>query len=519
VLQNKRNHKTKKGEDVLGRFRVGNSNRRSKHPEASSGYPGKRPLGSHGGVHMKFLTWSGIDWRGLRQSLFPAAEEEDPEFRQEIARVAVLGLRVIAFIILLVPLFMLTAKLLLLESLSKEERWQPMLIIPIGLVLVMVSFLPQSRCYARVAGCVGGFLVFVTFMLAIVVFSTDPVRTERYLPANFASIMLAAVTALPLKPTYTLALGLSMWTSYLGMLGLLMRSGKLEEIDPMHALMTLVVTLIATVLTAVLYNQRLSAYRASKQCQRSYGELCLAETRLLVSEGVASQSRLAAVLSHELNSPIAVLNSSVDMLLQIVAKYQRRVEDVEELAEIRESVARAARESSQRVMEILERMRRFTNLDRAEEQAADLNQLLTDTASLLEPELCPKATVTLDLKPLPLLKCRPQQLGAVFSNLLRNAAFGIEGKGNIWISSVEGSGEVVIRIRDDGRGISEDKLQHLFEPTFSVNHGRVSSSNWGLFSSRSVVVAHGGDIRIESAPWKGTSVTVSLPVLRDSVAA
>ena len=59
-------------------------------------------------------------------------------------------------------------------------------------------------------------------------------------------------------------------------------------------------------------------------------------------------------------------------------------------------------------------MQRFTNLDRAEEQSADVNELLKDTIGLLQSELNQRAEVTLNLKPLPRLKCKPQQLSAVF---------------------------------------------------------------------------------------------------------
>src|SRR5262249_21635839 len=126
--------------------------------------------------------------------------------------------------------------------------------------------------------------------------------------------------------------------------------------------------------------------------------------------------------------------------------------------------------------------------------------------------------VALDLKPLPPLKCRPQQLSAVFLNLLRNALAHLEQKGKISVTSIQSDDEIAIEVRDNGRGISAERLPFLFEPTFAVKSSRVTTSNWGLFTSRSIIVEHGGQIGIESTPGKGTVVTVTLPAAAGAVA-
>jgi signal transduction histidine kinase len=162
-------------------------------------------------------------------------------------------------------------------------------------------------------------------------------------------------------------------------------------------------------------------------------------------------------------------------------------------------------------------MQRFTNLDRAEIQAVDINEVLADTVALLQSELSQKADVKLDLKQVPILKCQPQQLSAVFSNLLRNAAAAIDGKGNIWVSSTRRNGEIIIQVRDDGRGIPAERLPSLLEPTLAVKGGRIATTNWGLFSSRSIIVEHGGHIEIDSTEGKGTTVTVLLPTSSGSI--
>jgi len=71
---------------------------------------------------------------------------------------------------------------------------------------------------------------------------------------------------------------------------------------------------------------------------------------------------------------------------------------------------------------------------------------------------------------------------------------------------------VLIRVEDNGSGMEEAELETIFDPGFKVTAGRVSTGNWGLFSSRQIVFEHGGEIQITSTPGKGTTVDVLLPV-------
>ena len=162
----------------------------------------------------------------------------------------------------------------------------------------------------------------------------------------------------------------------------------------------------------------------------------------------------------------------------------------------------------------MERMKRLTALDRAEELVVDLNQLWADTVTVVGTELGGNVEVHLDLKPLPQVKCRPQQLSAVFSNLLRNAAAAVTEDGRIDINGDQRDTEVVFRVVDNGRGISAEKLSRLFEPALAVRGSTIATTNWGLFVSRGIIAQHGGRLEIDSREGEGTTATVSLPLSR-----
>ena len=70
----------------------------------------------------------------------------------------------------------------------------------------------------------------------------------------------------------------------------------------------------------------------------------------------------------------------------------------------------------------------------------------------------------------------------------------------------------MVTIQDNGKGLSSDELEGIFDPAFKVKSGRVATGNWSLFSSRRIVREHGGEIELESTSTKGTCVRVTLPM-------
>ncbi len=185
---------------------------------------------------------------------------------------------------------------------------------------------------------------------------------------------------------------------------------------------------------------------------------------------------------------------------------QRRLLALE--AEVRASI----RSSLDRLQEIAGRLERLTGLDDAEFRSVDLNDLLRKVTSLVQTQSRKELSVEFDLEPLPVLTCQPQQLSAVFSNLLTNAVDAMENGGCVRISTRHNESRVEIRIQDCGCGIPPKDIEHLFEPGFKVSGGRMSTANWSLFSCRQIVQGHGGDIYITSSEGKGSTAVITLPV-------
>ena len=245
---------------------------------------------------------------------------------------------------------------------------------------------------------------------------------------------------------------------------------------------------------------------------RAAEELRRAESKVLLSENAASMGRFAAAISHELNSPLGALKSALQTCNALAEKKATLpAEKRMEVEEIEARLHRSAMESAERLHQIVLRMQRFTNMDRNEVVSVDLNSLLQDVTDILKSEIKDTVILELDCQPVPRILVRPQQISAVFSNLLHNAVEGLVGEGHVWLVTCLTNSHVQVTVRDDGKGISAEDLANIFDPAFRVRAGRVSTGNWGLFSCRQIIREHGGEIDIQSAPGQGTTVRVTLP--------
>jgi len=283
-----------------------------------------------------------------------------------------------------------------------------------------------------------------------------------------------------------------------------------------HHIFLILLAALATGIAASNYAHRRNEFAAHHESVRVAEALTGAQLRAQLAENAISVGKMAAALSHEINSPLGALRSSIDTLIAVTDRQiDGSPEQRQRLAATREELRRSIHESSLRIEDVTRRLRRFVSLEEAEVKPADINELLSDVTVLYENEIRERhVAIEFDLeKSLPPLNCRPQLLTAAFSTLLSNAIHAVNGDGRIAIQTRGRGDEVEITIRDNGRGMSPEEADNVFDPSFRVADGRVSSGNWSLFNSRQIVYEHGGEIRLETAPGQGTAMHVTLPVV------
>jgi signal transduction histidine kinase len=453
-------------------------------------------------------------WAGrLKQHLLPGAAERDEGFRQEILRIGHSRLPVVAGVEIGVMLFLVVARF----AVAPERATLALRLLEAGIVLligvatVVLSLIPSTYLYSRAIGWIS--CAATAFILNWFWLLRHPYDARLdFILVQVTAVMLVAVAAIPLQPVHTLALGVWIGTSHV-----LLAAWWAPTVgpEPAYLLFIALLTVLTTGLTAELHSERCSAYKSWLEGVHTFEDLRQAQSKVLLSENAASLGRLAAALSHELNSPMGALTSGVDTLLLVAAKQATSPpSEQERLVRLQADLRRSVQESARRLRDIVARMQRFTNLDRAEVQQVDLNGLLGDVCAMLEPLTAGKVEIRLNLNSIPALACRPQQLSAVFSNLLHNAVGALDSGGRIVVSTRRSETAVEVEIGDDGRGVAPEQLRTIFDPSFRVAEGRVSTGNWSMFGTRQIVREHGGEIRIASTPGQGTTVTVSLPFMK-----
>jgi signal transduction histidine kinase len=217
--------------------------------------------------------------------------------------------------------------------------------------------------------------------------------------------------------------------------------------------------------------------------------------------------------AHELKTPVAVLKSTLQSLLQrpraseeYRAGLEHSLEDLERLEQLLQWMLRLAR-AEQWAHGALRRDLQVIDVTATCEEAVERIRHLAKSRN---------ATVHLSKNGPVLFRADPEDLQLVWINLLENAVrYGPEG-GSVEVAVVrENSGPARIVFEDHGAGIPAADLPHVFERFYRGDPSRTRTTGGfglGLAIAKALIEAYGGTITADSTPGKGTRMTVELPV-------
>jgi signal transduction histidine kinase len=227
------------------------------------------------------------------------------------------------------------------------------------------------------------------------------------------------------------------------------------------------------------------------------------EAQLAEYEKYAALSQLALGAAHEINNPLLGILSHLELELNYAQGDER--------SEIEQCI-----ECARRISVTLRSLMNYARPSPLILSKVNLHHLVTDTVTFLEHQPMLHGRVLESTVPpdLPAIRVDANQLSQILMNLLLNAAQATAEGGRITISANQvPSGEAVeVRVVDTGCGISADILPHVFEPFFTTKRGK--GTGLGLSITQTYVRSHNGEIQIESAPHRGTTVTITLPLRR-----
>lgn len=237
-------------------------------------------------------------------------------------------------------------------------------------------------------------------------------------------------------------------------------------------------------------------------------QIRILETQLRQAQKMAALGELVSTTTHEFNNALTTIIN--------YAKLGLRHKDEATRDKAFDRMLAAARKAERITNSVLGFARNRSN----DFEPTDLARVIDDTLVLLEREM-QRYRVAVDkrLDAVPPVRAIGNQIQQVLLNLLTNARQAMPRGGTIFVRLTAGDdhGTVDLSIRDTGSGIPQDKLPRIFDRFYTTKTGPDASGKGGtgvgLSTCRDIVQAHRGRIRVESAPGRGTTFTIKLPVV------
>jgi len=228
-------------------------------------------------------------------------------------------------------------------------------------------------------------------------------------------------------------------------------------------------------------------------------------------ELAAMKSDFIDTVSHEFKTPLA----SVSLVGETLCN--RRNISEESIADYGSLLLREA----MHLRKLLENLLTISRISHSKNAyvmtAVSIHDAVTEGVNRLQPQIRERAfDVTSSASgEIPDVYCDREAIVHVFENLIENAIKYSDDARQIQISISAVSGRVIATVKDRGIGILPEDMPHIFERFFRGRNAGLGGSGLGLAIARDIVEAHRGRISVESMPGEGTSVTVTLPAIRE----
>ena len=241
--------------------------------------------------------------------------------------------------------------------------------------------------------------------------------------------------------------------------------------------------------------------------QRAVGTVVVVEdlTQILATQRLTAWKEAVERVIHEIKNPLTPVGLAAETLKTAWGRDPARFADI--FPSAIDMILGAVRD----LKELIGEFSRFSRLPPMRPERVDPNALVLDALSPYTQAPLERLKVRVELAPdAPHVEVDADQVKRVLLNVINNALEAMaETGGELRLRTAREDGGVAIRVDDDGPGV--DDVERIFEPHYTT---KVKGTGLGLAIARQIVEEHGGTIRAESAPGKGTSVRIYLPGAR-----
>lgn len=274
----------------------------------------------------------------------------------------------------------------------------------------------------------------------------------------------------------------------------------------------------------------------TKELEAAYSELKSTQAMMVHSEKMKSLGELVAGITHEINNPVNFIygnlihlrNYTADMMSVIDAytecdtdlseEHRQKIKELKEeidlefLKEDLPELIRSCQEGTERTKNIVLDLKNFSRLEEAVINNVDLPREIDTTLNILHNKFKNKITVHKEYQEdMPHVEAYGGQLNQVFMNILDNAAFAIQEKGDVWIRLKSDGNNAIIEFEDNGCGMDENTRKKVFDPFFTTKEVG-QGTGLGMAISYKVIKNHKGNIDLVTEPAKGAKFTITLPL-------
>lgn len=229
---------------------------------------------------------------------------------------------------------------------------------------------------------------------------------------------------------------------------------------------------------------------------------------------VSALGELSASLAHELNQPLTAILNNANVARQLL---EAAVPDVGELREILDDIVA----DDERAAMVISRLRALLKKGALDHVPLDLNEIVAEVAELMRSDMVLRhVPMTLDLAPdLPQVRGDRVQLQQVILNMVLNGLEAISEANDrdhalVVRTSSLGPGVVGVAIEDSGNGIDMADVDRMFEPLYTT---KTDGLGMGLAIARTIIDAHGGELRASNNPQGGARFQFTLPVTEERI--
>jgi signal transduction histidine kinase len=244
--------------------------------------------------------------------------------------------------------------------------------------------------------------------------------------------------------------------------------------------------------------------------------------RLIASDEFAAAGRFTARVAHEINNPLAWMTTNLGYMKELLQRQGASAPSAGDVSRLLEAL-QETEEGAMRIREFVETLPEAFGSQERSSGPCDARGEILGAVSKARDRIIPRARMTVSVpERLPAVVAHEGELGKVFLNLLLNAAQAIpEGSpedNEVRLTAYLRGERLIVEVTDSGVGMSPPMREHIFDLFLANETNKSTEFGPGRFLARAIVLRYGGQIEVESAPARGTTLRVLLPVSKEHAA-